>query len=691
MAKSLFWILFSFLYALPVRSQVPNHLDSLREEIHTGNRQAYLALTTYLDDTTQIAITRRGHFYTTTVAKVAMDIIAATSLLTKDELEFAVQTPQALREFLLHHEHAIHFDPFARQFLITPLHKRDVAYRLYEQQPAITGNADSLLNNIACAECSDPAEFITLYRQRNSKALFVLAGLWYAYDDLYGDKLFSDPYERLFQQLTKTFVQVKDDQGKWVWRYHPGYRDETRLNHLIYWAVHYPDYRWEEEQQQFVNTKESRLAKPKSLDEVPNLFSSNDTTAISAFVRLTNADTSVVDALPVNGQQERINDKLPLFLTNYLSVLTRYRRYCAKNGKSIVLAPRVKKWFAQLKNEALSFQARYTVENTMVKNLTPDEVTAVEYWFLVYAENWEMTYSAGRIIDKFYTFHWKEILNDTLQLKLYLKKAALFDRLGIIGNVNKYLQKFSPLPNKTRRYLQQLVTTEQDADIVQSANEVLQEKKIIYNLSTKSQRDKDKGCFVKNLEKAYRQTLQKDDAFKSAFHQVIACIQYEQIGTVFKLLKRTKRLDKAYDFLHNDFGFPVDATNPGERNEFLRNYQRLSYAQMCEYYLVKLGIQFKDKNGNFDYKKISEILEFDVVDALSGGGGGRREDGVYLLIKLLEIKFGTTLGYPAKLCRGENIYVCHAFDRAWSWIHFLHKKGLAKGLHTPVSISNVKD
>jgi hypothetical protein len=93
-------------------------------------------------------------------------------------------------------------------------------------------------------------------------------------------------------------------------------------------------------------------------------------------------------------------------------------------------------------------------------------------------------------------------------------------------------------------------------------------------------------------------------------------------------------------------------------------------------------------NNSLNYDKIYELIKYDVVVAFVGGGGGKRNNEVYALIKLLEIKYKTTLGYPQKLCNSQDSYACSSEDRATEWMQFLIDNKLLKLEHNqPVSFN----
>ena len=84
----------------------------------------------------------------------------------------------------------------------------------------------------------------------------------------------------------------------------------------------------------------------------------------------------------------------------------------------------------------------------------------------------------------------------------------------------------------------------------------------------------------------------------------------------------------------------------------------------------------KPKKGELDYEKIANILRFDAITPFVGGGGGKRDFYTYGIIKLLEINFGTRLGFHEKLNENQSFYTFSTAKRSNAWIDFLLSKNL---------------
>lgn len=97
-------------------------------------------------------------------------------------------------------------------------------------------------------------------------------------------------------------------------------------------------------------------------------------------------------------------------------------------------------------------------------------------------------------------------------------------------------------------------------------------------------------------------------------------------------------------------------------------------------------------NGEWDYLRVFDILEFDAAIGFVGSGLRANNDYVFAIIRLLEIEFGTRLSYPRKfqVAFGSRSNEWRARTRAWQ--DFLVEKGLVVLPDDYVrSVANVPD
>ena len=107
----------------------------------------------------------------------------------------------------------------------------------------------------------------------------------------------------------------------------------------------------------------------------------------------------------------------------------------------------------------------YRSQNSLIDSLRLDDATSLEYYALTSERPPQA--SIARLLDILYTKNWQQILADINQLRLYLKKSALFSRLNYYnGFIGKYRQRFLKSSRETIQHLRELQAAERDQDIV---------------------------------------------------------------------------------------------------------------------------------------------------------------------------------------------------------------------------------
>jgi hypothetical protein len=160
---------------------------------------------------------------------------------------------------------------------------------------------------------------------------------------------------------------------------------------------------------------------------------------------------------------------------------------------------------------------------------------------------------------------------------------------------------------------------------------------------------------------------------------IISSISYKEIGTVAKYFTElTATLGpEPWAFLARDFGIPVFDLNDSEAYvEFRRCLNNMSEFDLYAHYLQKFGVDFLDKKKKLDFEKIATILRFDSVTPFVSTGGGKRDYHTYGVIKLLELHFGTRLGFHEKLNENQSFYTFSTAKRSNAWIEYLLEKNL---------------
>jgi hypothetical protein len=500
----------------------------------------------------------------------------------------------------------------------------------------------------------------------------------------------------LLQILTHFEIAVEGDYKEMTWHIEKEVFSDAALNLLCYFYANYPNFKWNEEKNIFENNdiQISPIGKENVLFQLLN--SKNDSTALDAFIQLTTCNPAKVIELADEYEEARIyrNYIIPIFPYRFLKQLVILTEYCAANEIDFNGSIQLKTAITQLQSD-LSFSERRELEDRLINNLTLEEITAFEYWVLIYESSWRLTYSAGRILDIFYSKNWDKLMEDKQQLDCYLKKSILFSRLGINGICNNYLKKFDHSQQNILDKLENYQTSDEDIKIQiekiisKKNSDSFEEEKENETESFSWEGNNDYG--VKDIEKQLNKLMKdtkKINFMDYAISGLLSQISYEQIPTAMTLIENIhfEHTWKKYSFIEDDFGFfEVGNFNKEEvRNEFLSLYSRLSEYELYAYYLDKAGIDY-ETNNDLDFDKIYEILKYNIVAAFVGSMTSKNNE-VYSLIKLLELTFDTTLGFPKKLCNSNNMYACSSNERAKAWREYLLENNLLKKQHNePVS------
>lgn len=673
-------------------------LYKLEDRIIKGDFEALKDIAKFLDDTTFVQEFLGYHNYPNSARGIAIRIIEENCLFTKSELD--IDSSISTIKFLnLLTDNKISFDDRTGVFLITDLNKRTTAYQLKVLSEYDLKRLDTTVIKPPYPEWYYESQIDGFLITKNSEVLLQIASAWYKKRSRFNRYYFGDEeFLDLMKILTNIDLGVPDEDGKTTFLYQDDYYAKARLNYLIYWANHYNHYKWNEVKGYFENTKESANKKTKEEILFSLLNSEDDSVAIDAFGQLGEQDPFRVASLAADYEKgiAKNNFALPTFPFRFLKQMTLLTEYCRDKGIKYKADNWLLDSLIKLRKE-LSFYERHKLENNIINRLNLDEVTAVEYYGLIHGGNWDLTYSTGRILDKFYSKKWNELTDNKKSIEAYLKKSALFDRLGIIGNCNKYLRKFENGSSSVIDAIKQMSKTMTDNDIKQQAEEVMAKYQlpIVKELKPfKSWEGSNSKYGANDLTGRYlkiKRSIKKEDEVKNAIQELIGEISYSQLGEAIGLLQTDTSMD-AFDrfhFLESDFGFGIRIYNSKEIQEFLNVYLSKSEYQVYEYYLKQTGMDCFTNSDSLNYSGVYENLKYNVVDAFVGGGGGRKDEGVYLIIKLLELKYKTSLGFPKKLCSWQGMYSCDCEDRAKAWMRFLEERKLVTpDKLEPPSISN---
>jgi hypothetical protein len=234
-----------------------------------------------------------------------------------------------------------------------------------------------------------------------------------------------------------------------------------------YWANNAEEFEWDEGRFYFVNKNEVAERTENYERLFRRLNSENDSVALASFIQLTEGEPSSIAALVEKFRPllRTYNRQLPDIHYGYLEQMSRLVAFCQRNKISLKLPLEIDTLLQKLMSIHQP-EERYFLENQLIKEIKIDNITALEYQGCIFSNNQEMALSIGRILDLTYTRHWKQILLDDDLIRLFLKKSALFKKIGVVGICSNYQNKIDKLDDGFRNRMSQLARLEGDNDIL---------------------------------------------------------------------------------------------------------------------------------------------------------------------------------------------------------------------------------
>lgn len=694
MMKKIFVLTFTIVLWLSVGVSFGQSysLDEIEAMLMRGEQKALFKIAKYLDSKQKIHIIHGHKIIETTESQMAKMLLEENCLFTHSEIgDYDKLTRKVFLYFLTKKKHNIVFSSLARAFFVTPLEARTSRIVCREITQSKKKELLEKYPILVQMKWVKNAKIDSLILKNNPIALLKIASELYKARYRFNSDFENNKHQyiELLQVLTGIQIAVEDGKKELNWHIDTLLFSEASLNLLIYFANNYTKFEWNPEISLFVN-KELSI---KPTDKETNLFyllgHKNDSTALGAFIELTTCNPEKVIQLADEFENAQIKENyvLPGFPYRFLRQLVLMTKYCKQHDIDFVGSKELQLAIRRLDSD-LSFVDRRKLEDSLIHHLQLEQITAFEYWAIIYEKSWELTYSSGRILDIFYSKNWHKLLHDEKHLSLFLKKSFFLRGLYIIGMCNNYLNKFVGLGSLGKERLEAITT--KDVHIKEEAKMA----KMFCDRPLEIPHDKNKFNDT-NRNHTISDITQKIELIKKITDQetmenklieLLSQISYAQIGEALNAIEDIdfKENERGkYSFMERDWGFFIE-DNFNElqaRTHFLELYHQFSEYELYAYYLHKAGIHYKNNDNSLDYDKIFEILKYNVVVAFVGGGGGKNDNEVYAIIKILELTHNTTLGYPEKICNSKDIYACNSQDRANEWMRFLIAQKLLKYPH----------
>lgn len=696
-----FFLLSGFIFAEAqiVLTEGDSHpIFDLEQRLIEGDKSALIEVADLFDSDEKLVEYLGHHRMNSTVGQIAHRIIKENTLFLNSELNLDENLKSRdFKVFLKANFDRIVYSELATSFLITPLEVREAEIKVRSLTDWRKSEIEA--EKFAFFEPRWVAALGVdkLVAERNPKALLVIASVLYRARSRFNRHYYEkEEFTNLLQYLTGTEFGVKDRDGDIIWKIASDFNEISQLNLLIFFAKHYTGYKWDEERAIFVNKALNILEFEKETELLQKLLQKNDSIAMDALVQLSVCDPEKVQSL-MDEPKKLYMDPASRFsrvVFDYAVQLAALTAYCRKHeldyegpiGFQSIIA-HLQLWIPK--------KDRRKLGDSLIHSMTLENITALEYWTLIYKSDYLLPSSTGRILDIFYSKHWNTMVSNQKYLEAYLKKSSLFRKIPVIGCQRKYLRKFANSPESTKESLSTLVTDDPGLkEEIRLALEVCNEAPAKYHYHAKP-RILRRRSGVSRLEQRLRNlTMNVTDSamVEGQLTSLISRISYQQIKVAILGIAEYPftQVWYKYSFMKDDFGFIFqgDLETREGRQAFFELYDRMSQFELYSYLLDQLEIDYKTSEGRLDFDKVYELLKFGVWESFLGGDGNELES--YSVIKLLELTFNKTLGFDDKLCRSENHYRCSSFERAQAWMHYLEKHELLQHLHDEPQSFNAK-
>ena len=292
-------------------------------------------------------------------------------------------------------------------------------------------------------------------------------------------------YFNVIQGLLNDDVVVKDSLNNKVFEIEKMDNIAVR-NYFIYWIQNWQNYEWDDYKNAFL----SKSIKEEEKERLDRLFrrltATNDSIAVNAYQTLSVSDPFEIKRLSdkYRGLLRNVNPLLPELKKMFLDQTVVFTDYCKQAQIDIKTSPKLTKLLSDLQ-QCTSPKLCLVIENDIVNEAKFEDISALEYWALLHANNLQNSYALSRIIELLYVKNWAKVEENNDNLRQYLKKSAIFSKVQTIGFCHQYLEKIDTNNQAKVQKLRLLLSSENDLEIVSELYKVLNmnflQKEIIEN------------------------------------------------------------------------------------------------------------------------------------------------------------------------------------------------------------------
>lgn len=422
-------------------------LYELEARLKKGDQYALFEVAHYFDSQAPISLFFCSNPWITTEAYVAQKMVKESCQFRSEEFIITDSTTgRQFFDFLSLHQQQLLFFKMGSCFMLQAPEKWEIHFDLRKLSSLKKEEIEDRIEELLDLEWVKQSQVDALIARKDPKALLAISAALFAHRRDNDRFKSPEPNLQLVHWLTGMEIGVENEHGKMSWVDDYYFDDKSRFNLLVFFAKHYPQFTWNEQESRFINPRLSvrPLEKEEYLFQL--LSNENDSLAMDAFIQLSSCPPQKVTLAASEYFDFSMvkNDFIPVFPCSFITKMAELTAYCREHSIDYDGSAFLQKKIELLKTE-LPANERTNIENELIQSLSLEEITALEYWALVYESCWQLGKSTKRILNEFYLKNWQQILAQPKHLDLYLKKANLLYQLTYQGFYNDYRGRFSPI------------------------------------------------------------------------------------------------------------------------------------------------------------------------------------------------------------------------------------------------------
>ncbi|MFN8395468.1 MAG: hypothetical protein U0176_12560 [Bacteroidia bacterium] len=644
-----------------------------------------LLLAPYLDRNDEVEEFLGYHRLKTPLKQIAARLIAENTLFFSQGLESSkTLTAKSFTEFL--ESNPVRWTDTLEAYVAADWRQKGVPYKVR----GLTGQQwlnrqKSFTDQIGSNRFQNPV-VRQMWEAKDPRILLEIAAGIFKGRHRWGSDLGFGASAEWLEYLVHFQVAVQDGKGDFSYDMTWDYTNLGRMNLLNFWLEHHGSFVWNRKVGYFESKDFPLPTYAEEVDLFPLLGEQDDSIAHRTFMRLAVGNPEVVPDIARDWDDlspfGNLNFSLGSFPLRFLEQLPLMAGYCRAHGISYEGSAQLKDWGRRML-ACKSLKGALALEAEILAGLKQKDVTALEFWAATHQNAWQGQVIVGRVLDEYYTIHWRETLADTAALELYLRKSGWFEGFGIVGYARQYLNKFRGQPESVLWQLEAIHPGDQtlQAQVDSAKKYVMQRPSAPSEEGSSFEWARHHADLQAAWDSTIRHTSKGELDYKLS--EIVAGLSYDQIDEAIEVLAVDSLLKDnfpgdRYEFLEGDFGLAVDADSmveSGYRAEFLRLYRTLTEEGLYLYYLRRAGVEILLPDGSLDYHRVYGVLEFGLPEAFVSMGGSGRYGLVYSVVKVLELRHGKRLGEREKLCGYGRSIICSPRQRAQAWMKWLVEQG----------------